>query len=62
MTPFRTYQHNKPETWANHLERFEFWLDGKGVTTDDQKHGLLLDTLDDATIRNTRRIGYRLEP
>jgi len=54
MTPFRTYRHNKPETWANHQERFEIWLDGKGVTTDDQKRGLLLDALDYATICNLK--------
>jgi len=29
------------------LERFQFWLDGGGTTTDDQKRGLFLDTLDD---------------
>ena len=53
-TPFRIYQHNKPESWATHLERFQIWLDGRGVTTDEQKRGLLLNTLDDTTIRNLK--------
>jgi len=54
MTPFRTYAHGKPETWATHLERFEIWVDGRGITSDEQKRGLLLDTLDDTTIRNLK--------
>jgi len=53
-TPFRTYQHNHPESWATRLELFQIWLDGRGVSADEQKRGLLSDTLDDTTIRNLK--------
>ena len=46
----RTYHHDQPESFAIYLERFQIWLDGKGTTTEDQKRGLILDTLDDGAI------------
>ena len=51
----RVYRHDKPETWAEHLERFQVWLDGRGTTTDDQKRRLFLDTLDDDTVKNLKK-------
>ena len=50
MSFSRTYHHDQPESFANHLERFQIWLDGKGTITEDQKRGLFLDTLDDGAI------------
>lgn len=50
----RKYQYNKPETWVEHLDNFENHCDSRGTLTDDQKRGLLLETLDDTTKRNLK--------
>ena len=50
----RIYHYDQPESFANHLERFQIWLDGKGTRTAEQKRGLLLDTLDDATVESLK--------
>ncbi|KAJ8889929.1 hypothetical protein PR048_009434 [Dryococelus australis] len=54
MSSFTKYDHSRPENWAEHLERFQFWLDSKGQITDDQKLGLLIEMLDDFTIRDLK--------
>ncbi|KAJ8884734.1 hypothetical protein PR048_010930 [Dryococelus australis] len=54
MSSFTKYDNSRPETWAEHLERFQFWLDSKGQITDDHKRGLLIEMLDDHTTRDLK--------
>ncbi|KAJ8892959.1 hypothetical protein PR048_005540 [Dryococelus australis] len=54
MSSFLKYDHSCPKTWAEHLERFQFWLDSKGQITDDQKQGLLIEMWDNHTIRDLK--------
>jgi len=55
MANFRVFNFNQPETWATFLEDFQFWIDGKGSTTDAQKRGLLMESLDADTKRNLKK-------
>ncbi|KAJ8895647.1 hypothetical protein PR048_000983 [Dryococelus australis] len=54
MSSFTKYDHSHPKSWAEHLERFHFWLDLKGQITNDQKRGLLIDMLDDHSIHDLK--------
>jgi len=55
MSSFRVYQYNRPETWTEHYEDFESWIDGKGAISPIQKRGLFLDTIDATTKRNLKK-------
>ena len=55
MANFRVFNFNQPETWATFLEDFQFWIDGQGSTTDAQKRGLLMESLDADTKRNLKK-------
>lgn len=49
------YDSTKPTTWTSFFRRIKNTIAAKGAIPDDQKKGIILEALDDATLERLER-------